>query len=61
MQQAGFRYVFLGIENVLDEDLAFLKARREEQPARAGPPDRQRDDSTRSTSCTATACSSSAG
>ncbi len=26
MRQAGFRYVFLGIENVLDEDLAFLKA-----------------------------------
>jgi anaerobic magnesium-protoporphyrin IX monomethyl ester cyclase len=27
MRQAGFRYVFLGIENVLDEDLAFLRAR----------------------------------
>src|SRR5262249_36207561 len=27
MRQAGFRYVFLGIENVLDADLAFLKAR----------------------------------
>jgi radical SAM superfamily enzyme YgiQ (UPF0313 family) len=27
MRQAGFRYVFLGIENVLDEDLVFLKAR----------------------------------
>ena len=26
MQRAGFRYVFLGIENVLDHDLAFLKA-----------------------------------
>jgi radical SAM superfamily enzyme YgiQ (UPF0313 family) len=26
MRQAGFRYVFLGIENVLDDDLAFLKA-----------------------------------
>lgn len=26
MKAAGFRYVFLGIENVLDEDLAFLKA-----------------------------------
>jgi anaerobic magnesium-protoporphyrin IX monomethyl ester cyclase len=26
MQRAGFRYVFLGIENILDEDLAFLKA-----------------------------------
>ena len=27
MRDAGFRYVFLGIENVLDADLAFLKAR----------------------------------
>jgi radical SAM superfamily enzyme YgiQ (UPF0313 family) len=26
MRKAGFRYIFLGIENVLDEDLAFLKA-----------------------------------
>jgi anaerobic magnesium-protoporphyrin IX monomethyl ester cyclase len=26
MRTAGFRYVFLGIENILDEDLAFLKA-----------------------------------
>jgi anaerobic magnesium-protoporphyrin IX monomethyl ester cyclase len=26
MQKAGFRYVFLGIENVLDADLGFLKA-----------------------------------
>jgi len=27
MRKPGFRYVFLGIENILDEDLAFLKAR----------------------------------
>ena len=27
MRQAGFRYVFLGIENVLDGDLQFLRAR----------------------------------
>ena len=27
MRRAGFRYVFLGIENVLDEDLEFLRAR----------------------------------
>jgi len=27
MRRAGFRYVFLGIENVLDEDLKFLKAK----------------------------------
>jgi radical SAM superfamily enzyme YgiQ (UPF0313 family) len=26
MRAAGFRYVFLGIENVLDDDLGFLKA-----------------------------------
>jgi radical SAM superfamily enzyme YgiQ (UPF0313 family) len=26
MRQAGFRYVFLGIENILEEDLEFLKA-----------------------------------
>ena len=26
MRQAGFRYVFLGIENVLEEDLIFLRA-----------------------------------
>ena len=27
MRKAGFRYVFLGIENVLEEDLQFLRAR----------------------------------
>ena len=27
MRRAGFRYVFLGIENVIDQDLDFLKAR----------------------------------
>jgi anaerobic magnesium-protoporphyrin IX monomethyl ester cyclase len=27
MRQAGFRYVFLGIENILEEDLKFLRAR----------------------------------
>lgn len=27
MRRAGFRYVFLGIENILDQDLTFLKAR----------------------------------
>jgi radical SAM superfamily enzyme YgiQ (UPF0313 family) len=27
MRRAGFRYVFLGIENILDNDLAFLRAR----------------------------------
>jgi radical SAM superfamily enzyme YgiQ (UPF0313 family) len=36
MHQAGFRYVFLGIENVLDDDLAFLKARSKNSRHRAG-------------------------
>ncbi len=27
MRKAGFRYVFLGIENILDDDLKFLRAR----------------------------------
>jgi anaerobic magnesium-protoporphyrin IX monomethyl ester cyclase len=27
MRKAGFRYVFLGIENILDDDLTFLRAR----------------------------------
>jgi len=27
MKKAGFRYVFLGIENILEDDLAFLQAR----------------------------------
>ena len=27
MKRAGFRYVFLGIENILDEDLQFLRAK----------------------------------
>jgi len=31
MRRAGFRYVFLGIENILDEDLSFLKARSKNQ------------------------------
>jgi radical SAM superfamily enzyme YgiQ (UPF0313 family) len=40
MRRAGFRYVFLGIENILDEDLRFLRAsaknRRRENGAYAG-------------------------
>ena len=36
MKKAGFRYVFLGIENVLDEDLAFLKARAKNSRRSAG-------------------------
>jgi radical SAM superfamily enzyme YgiQ (UPF0313 family) len=27
MRRAGFRYIFLGIENILDKDLGFLRAR----------------------------------
>jgi len=36
MRRAGFRYVFLGIENVLDEDLGFLKARAKNTERRTG-------------------------
>ena len=36
MRRAGFRYIFLGIENVLDEDLAFLKARSKNSRHRDG-------------------------
>jgi anaerobic magnesium-protoporphyrin IX monomethyl ester cyclase len=36
MRRAGFRYVFLGIENVLDEDLVFLKARSKNSRHRNG-------------------------
>ena len=36
MRRAGFRYVFLGIENVLDEDLAFLKARAKNSRQQVG-------------------------
>ncbi len=36
MRRAGFRYVFLGIENVLDGDLAFLKARAKNSERRGG-------------------------
>src|SRR5687768_9431657 len=35
MRRAGFRYVFLGIENVLDDDLVFLKARAKNSRLRA--------------------------
>ena len=36
MRRAGFRYVFLGIENVLDEDLAFLRAAAKNAQREAG-------------------------
>ena len=36
MRRAGFRYVFLGIENVLDEDLVFLKARAKNSRHQSG-------------------------
>ncbi len=35
MRRAGFRYIFLGIENVLDEDLVFLKARSKNSRVRS--------------------------
>jgi radical SAM superfamily enzyme YgiQ (UPF0313 family) len=36
MQHAGFRYVFLGIENILEDDLAFLKATAKNSRSKAG-------------------------
>ena len=58
MRKAGFRYVFLGIENVLEDDLAFLKATaknsRQKTAARRTPRSR------RSTCFIVMACSSSA-
>ncbi len=36
MKKAGFRYVFLGIENILDDDLAFLKASAKNSERRDG-------------------------
>jgi radical SAM superfamily enzyme YgiQ (UPF0313 family) len=36
MRRAGFRYVFLGIENILESDLAFLKARAKNTHRHAG-------------------------
>ena len=36
MRKAGFRYVFLGIENILEEDLAFLRAAAKNARREAG-------------------------
>jgi radical SAM superfamily enzyme YgiQ (UPF0313 family) len=36
MRRAGFRYVFLGIENILEDDLAFLRAASKNRERRAG-------------------------
>jgi radical SAM superfamily enzyme YgiQ (UPF0313 family) len=36
MRRAGFRYVFLGIENILDNDLQFLRARAKNQARDSG-------------------------
>src|SRR5215510_3174563 len=38
MRQAGFRYVFLGIENILDENLTFLRASAKNQHRVPGQP-----------------------
>jgi radical SAM superfamily enzyme YgiQ (UPF0313 family) len=38
MRAAGFRYVFLGIENVLEDDLAFLKATAKNSRQKTGGP-----------------------
>ena len=36
MRQAGFRYIFLGIENILDKDLGFLRARSKNEERNNG-------------------------
>jgi radical SAM superfamily enzyme YgiQ (UPF0313 family) len=36
MRRAGFRYVFLGIENIVESDLVFLKARAKNTERRHG-------------------------
>jgi len=36
MRAAGFRYVFLGIENILDQDLAFLRAKAKNAQRESG-------------------------
>ena len=36
MRRAGFRYVFLGIENILEDDLAFLRAASKNRERRDG-------------------------
>ena len=36
MREAGFRYVFLGIENILEDDLTFLKASAKNADRRQG-------------------------
>ena len=56
MRRAGFRYVFLGIENILESDLAFLKAGAKNTHRERGPHGRQRDDRPPSITCIATAC-----
>jgi radical SAM superfamily enzyme YgiQ (UPF0313 family) len=38
MRRAGFRYVFLGIENILDADLRFLRARAKNRARENGRP-----------------------
>ena len=60
MRRAGFRYVFLGIENVLDEDLAFLRASAKNARAAGRPPGRQRVAARHSSGCTTPASTSSA-
>ena len=42
MRRAGFRYVFLGIENILDDDLQFLRAAAKNTPAPGRRQPRQR-------------------
>ncbi len=54
MREAGFRYVFLGIENILDDDLAFLRAGAKNAARQDGRRVGNATRSARSTSCIAT-------
>ena len=60
MRRAGFRYVFLGIENVMDDDLEFLRARGKNANAKEDERSAMRV-SRRFSTCTRTACTWSAG
>jgi hypothetical protein len=52
MREAGFRYVFLGIENILEEDLQFLRAESK---------NRERENGRKSGNATLKAIGSSSG
>ena len=60
MRRAGFRYVFLGIENMLDDDLRFLRARAKNAHREHGRTVGNATHRGHRAICTTTACSWSA-